>query len=82
MRTTVWGPVAREALIGPPAAIRWTALDPQAIELGLLRLDQASTPEEGVTIMNRAIEFLTRQIERAATKPPDRVPPLRNPWLE
>jgi penicillin amidase len=53
VKTTVWGPVVREALLGRPVAIRWIALDPQAIDLGLLAMDQARSLEEGITIINR-----------------------------
>jgi penicillin G amidase len=53
VKTTVWGPVAQEPLMGQSVAIHWTAIDPKAVDLGLLSLDQASTLEEGIMIMNR-----------------------------
>jgi penicillin amidase len=53
VRTTVWGPVVREPLLGRPVALRWVALDPQAIDLGLLSMDQARSLEEGIAIINR-----------------------------
>jgi penicillin G amidase len=54
VKTTVWGPMARKPLMGQPVAIHWTALDPMAINLGLLALDQARTLEEGLMIINHA----------------------------
>jgi penicillin amidase len=54
VKTTVWGPVAQQPLLGQPVAMRWTALDPLAVNLGLLALDQARTLEEGLTIINHA----------------------------
>jgi penicillin amidase len=53
VKTTVWGPVLREPLLGQPVALRWTALDPQAIDLGLLSMDRARSLEEGIAIINR-----------------------------
>ncbi|HSF29144.1 MAG TPA: penicillin acylase family protein [Candidatus Tectomicrobia bacterium] len=54
VKTTVWGPLARQPLMAQPVAIRWTALDSMAVNLGLLALDQAHTLEEGLTIVNHA----------------------------
>ncbi len=53
VRTTIWGPIASEPLMGAPVAMRWSALDPQAVNVGLLDMDQAMTLEQGMAIMNR-----------------------------
>jgi penicillin amidase len=54
VKTTIWGPVARKPLLDQPVAIRWTALDPTAVDLGLLALEQARSLEDGIMMMNRA----------------------------
>jgi len=52
VKTTIWGPIARQLLIDHPVAIRWTALDADAVNVGLLDIYSAKTLEEGVAIMN------------------------------
>lgn len=52
VKTTLWGPVAQKYLLHHPVAIRWTALDPVMINLGLLDIYEAQTLEQGVAIMN------------------------------
>jgi penicillin G amidase len=54
VKTTVWGPISRQPLMGQLIAIHWTALDPGAVDLGLLAMDQARSIEEGLTIINQA----------------------------
>lgn len=54
VRRTVWGPVAPKPLGGRLVAIRWTALDPAAVDLGLLDMDQAATLEQAIRTVNRA----------------------------
>ena len=44
-RGTIWGPVMEKELLGKPVAMRWTALDPDAINLRLLDIDSAGTLE-------------------------------------
>jgi len=44
VRQTIWGPVA----------IHWTALDENAVTLGLIDMDQAETLEEAVSIVNHS----------------------------
>ncbi|MGQ0592989.1 MAG: penicillin acylase family protein [Gammaproteobacteria bacterium] len=53
IKTTIWGPVAMKPLLGQPVAIHWTALDPEAVNIGLLDIDQAETLEQGLTVMNK-----------------------------
>ncbi|HEU4537507.1 MAG TPA: penicillin acylase family protein, partial [Polyangiaceae bacterium] len=50
----IWGPVVPRPLLGQAVAVRWTALDPGAVDLGLLAMDRARTIEEAVAVMNRA----------------------------
>lgn len=54
IKTTLWGPVSPSPLLGSPVAIRWTALVPEAINLGLLDLDSTETLEQAMALMNRA----------------------------
>ncbi|HEU4404963.1 MAG TPA: penicillin acylase family protein [Polyangiaceae bacterium] len=54
VRATIWGPVSPRPLLGQAVAVRWTALDPGAVDLGLLAMDRARTIEEAVSVMNRA----------------------------
>lgn len=52
IKTTIWGPVAMRPLLGHPVAIHWTALDPDAISLDLLNIDQVETLEQGLALIN------------------------------
>jgi penicillin G amidase len=54
VRTTVWGPVSERPLLGKPVAIRWSALDPGAIDLGLLALADARDLRAAAAVLNRA----------------------------
>jgi penicillin G amidase len=54
VKSTIWGPVLPRPLLGQAVAVRWTALDPGAVDLGLMALDRARTLEEAVAAMNRA----------------------------
>lgn len=54
IKETLWGPVAEEPLMGHPVALRWIALDSEAVDLGLLRMDQARTVWDAMAIANRA----------------------------
>jgi penicillin amidase len=53
-KETLWGPVAEKPLMGHPVALRWIALDPDAVDLGLLQMDQARTVKEAIAVANRA----------------------------
>ncbi len=52
IKTTIWGPVASESLLGQPVAIHWTAMDPEAVDIGLIDIDQMETLEQGLALMN------------------------------
>ncbi|WP_394827255.1 penicillin acylase family protein [Pendulispora albinea] len=54
VRRTIWGPVASRPLLGRPVAVKWTALDPEAVDFGLLELDRARTIDEATAILNRS----------------------------
>ncbi|MGK4003926.1 penicillin acylase family protein [Sorangium sp. So ce1036] len=51
---TIWGPVAPRPLLGAKVAIRWTALDPEGVDLGLLEMDRARSVDEAALVMNTA----------------------------
>ncbi|MGH8547626.1 MAG: penicillin acylase family protein [Methylococcales bacterium] len=53
IRDTIWGPIASKALLGDPVAIHWTALNPAAVDLGLLALDRADELQAALHIVNR-----------------------------
>ncbi len=52
IKTTVWGPVSERPLLDQPVALRWTALDADAISLDLLNIDQVQTLEQGLEVVN------------------------------
>ncbi|MGR9108818.1 MAG: penicillin acylase family protein, partial [Gammaproteobacteria bacterium] len=54
VRRSIWGPVWLNPLLGKAVAIRWTALDPAAVDMSLIELDHASSLDEGLAILNRA----------------------------
>ncbi len=49
-----YGPVVGDDWHQRPLAVRWTALDPSAVDLSLLDLDRARTVLEALAIFNRA----------------------------
>lgn len=53
IRLTIWGPVSPNPLMGQPVAIHWTALQPEAVGIELLDIDQAMTLEDALLVMNR-----------------------------
>ncbi|RYU57910.1 penicillin acylase family protein [Methylolobus aquaticus] len=53
LRRTIWGPILPDPLLGAAVALRWTALQPQAMNLGLLEMDGAMTLERAMAVMNR-----------------------------
>lgn len=54
VRTTQWGPVFTEPLLGKPVAVHWTALDPSATNLDYMDLDAVRTVQEALPWFNRA----------------------------
>lgn len=54
VRETIWGPVSQDDLMNEPVAIRWTALDPEAVDLGQLAMDRVRSVDEAVMVMTRA----------------------------
>jgi penicillin amidase len=53
VKLTIWGPVSPQPLLGHPVAIHWTALDPQAVDMGLLSMDAVATLTEALDVINR-----------------------------
>jgi penicillin amidase len=53
-RTTVWGPVSPVPLMKQLVAVHWTALQPAAVNLGLMHMDRATNLEEAIEVMNHA----------------------------
>ena len=53
IKLTIWGPVSPNPLMGQPVAIHWTALQPEAVGMELLDIDQALTLEDALLVMNR-----------------------------
>lgn len=53
IRTTCWGPVLEEPLLGQPVALKWTALEPDCLDFGLLDMDAAGTVAEAAGIARR-----------------------------
>lgn len=54
VRETIWGPVSQDDLLSGPVAIRWTAIDPDAVDLGQLAMDRVRSVDEAITVMTRA----------------------------
>jgi penicillin amidase len=54
VKETIWGPVSQDLLLKEPVAVRWTALDPAAVDLGQLAMDRVRSVDEAVAVMNRA----------------------------
>ncbi len=51
---TIWGPVVGRDPGGHSLALRWVADDPGAIDLGLMKLEDAHSVEEAVGVAHRA----------------------------
>ena len=54
VKETIWGPLAADSLLGKPVAIHWTALQPEAVDVGLLHMDRARSLSEALSVLNRA----------------------------
>jgi penicillin amidase len=54
LRSTVWGPVSSKPLLGHSVAIKWTALETTAVDLGLLNMDKVASVKEAITVINQA----------------------------
>lgn len=51
VRTSLWGPVLPEPLLGQPVAVHWSALDPEATDLGLLALEEAQDVAQALPVL-------------------------------
>ena len=47
---TIWGPVMAKAPDGTPLALAWTAQDPRAVNLNLMKLETADTVEQALAL--------------------------------
>jgi penicillin amidase len=54
VKQTIWGPVSSQPLLNKSVAIHWTALDSDAVNMGLMDLEAAQTLEQAVHIVNHA----------------------------
>jgi penicillin amidase len=54
IKLTEWGPVVHENFLGSPCALRWAALDPSAVDVGLACLATAQSVEEAIKAANTA----------------------------
>lgn len=54
IQDTEWGPVLPNRLLGRPVALRWSALDPRAVDLGLLELERVRDVTAAAGVFNRA----------------------------
>lgn len=54
IKETIWGPVSQNPIFETPVAVRWTALDPEAVDLGQLAMDRVRSVGEAIAVMNRA----------------------------
>ncbi|MGR9045509.1 MAG: penicillin acylase family protein [Gammaproteobacteria bacterium] len=52
LKRTLWGPVAPEPLLGHAVAIHWTALDAEAVNVGMIDLEQSESLEQALDIAN------------------------------
>ena len=53
VKLTIWGPVSPNTLMGRSVAIHWIALQPEAVGMELLDIDQATTLDDALDVMNR-----------------------------
>lgn len=54
VKDTIWGPVSTTALLGRSVAIRWTALQPDAVNMEMLELDKVERLEQAIAVLNRS----------------------------
>ena len=53
VKLTIWGPVSPSPLMGTQVALHSTAQQPDAVDIGLLEMDEAETLEDALDVMNR-----------------------------
>ncbi|MBL1264301.1 penicillin acylase family protein [Methylomicrobium sp. RS1] len=53
VRETQWGPVAEQPLLEQPVAIHWVALDADAVNVGIMDLEESKTLEASLAIVKR-----------------------------
>jgi penicillin amidase len=50
VKDTIWGPVMAKAPDGTPLAMAWTAQDPRAVNLNVMKLETATTVEQALAL--------------------------------
>ncbi|MFA5985018.1 MAG: penicillin acylase family protein [Methylococcaceae bacterium] len=50
IKTTLWGPVSPQQLLEKPVAIHWTALDADAVNIGMADLEQTQTLASAIAV--------------------------------
>lgn len=53
-KDTIWGPLSEQPLLDQPVAVHWTALDPQAVDLGQLDMDRVQSVGEAIAVMTHS----------------------------
>lgn len=51
---TIWGPLSEQPLLDRPVAVHWTALDPQAVDLGQIEMDRVQSVADAIAVMTRS----------------------------
>lgn len=54
LQSTQWGPVSDQPLLGTPVAVKWTALEPRAVDLALLDMDNVQSVLQAMSVLNQA----------------------------
>ncbi|TAN07424.1 MAG: penicillin acylase family protein [Rhodanobacteraceae bacterium] len=50
VKDTIWGPIMAKAPDGTPLALAWTAQDPRAVNLNLMKLETATTVDQALAL--------------------------------
>ena len=53
IKETIWGPISPYPLLGHLVAVRWTALDPAAVNIDWINIDKVRTVDEAVKFINK-----------------------------
>lgn len=54
LRDSRWGPISEEPLAGEQVVVKWAALEPGFVDLGLINIDRARSVADAIDIFNRA----------------------------
>ncbi|PPD34241.1 MAG: penicillin acylase [Methylomonas sp.] len=53
LQSTIWGPVSDQPLLSKPVAVKWTALEPHAVDLGLINMDSVQSTQQAMSVLNQ-----------------------------